>query len=211
MKTLSLLALALFLTSSHALLAQGNKVATVDMERVFKEHPRTKQAEVKFNETKNVAKKEFDEKADAYKKALDDINKIKVQLDAPTLSAEAKTAKAKEREDKIAGARTMERDIDTFRQTREKEFQQEVTKVREEILKEIMDVVMERVKANELDYVFDKSGQSMNGISPVLYARDNFDLTTDVVTAMGKTVRSSAATATPAKAASSPATSPKKP
>ncbi len=208
MKNLLFAALALTIALPGAAFAQDNKVGMLDMDRIFKEHPKTKEAEVKFNESKNVAKKEFDDKADAYKKALDDINKIKLQLDAPALSAEAKATKGKERDEKIAGIQTMERDINAFRQTREQQFQQEVQKVREEILKEITEIVMERVKAKDLDYVFDKSGASMNGLSPILYARENYDFTSEVITALPKGGRTTTAPATPAKAAgSSPAVS----
>ena len=56
--------------------AQGTKIATVDMNRAFKEYNKTKDAEVKINEAKNAAKKEYDDRADSYKKALDEINKI---------------------------------------------------------------------------------------------------------------------------------------
>lgn len=207
MKNIFFAALALILALPAAAFAQGNKFGTIDMDRIFKEHPKTKEAEIKFTRTKEDAKKEFDEKAEAYKKALDDINKLKLQLDAPALSADAKTAKAKEREDKIAGIQTMERDINQFRQTREQQFQQEVQKVREEILKEITDIVLERVKAKDLDYVFDKSGGSMNGISPILYSRDNYEFTGEVIAAF-KEGRATSTSPAPAKAASSPAASP---
>ncbi len=211
MKNILFAAFALALAFSGSAFAQGNKVGTIDMDRIFKEHPKTKQAEAKFNESKTAVRKEFEEKADAYKKALDDINKIKVQLDAPTLSAEAKTAKAKERNEKIASVQTMERDIDSFRQTREQQFQQDVQKVRDEILKEITDIVMERVEAKDLDYVFDKSGGSMNGVSPILYSRDDYDFTGEVIAAFKSAPRTTGATATPAKATSSPAASPTRP
>lgn len=207
MKNFLLAALISVFALSGAAFAQENKVGMVDIERIFKEHPRTKEAEVKFNESKTAVKKEFDVKADAYKKALDDVNKIKMQLDAPTLSAEAKTAKAKEREDKILSIQTMERDINQFRQTREQDFQQQVQKVRDEILKEIMDVIMERVKTKNLDYVFDKSGASTNGLSPILYSRENYDFTDEVITALNKGGRTISASPSPAKAASSPTSS----
>ena len=223
MKRFALLALAFSLATSGAVFAQGMKVGTVDMDRIFKEHPRTKEAELKFNQNREAAKKEYDDKAEAYKKALDDINKIRVQLDAPTLSADAKAAKAKERDEKIAGVRTMERGMDEFKQTREQEFQQEVAKVREEILKEITEILMAKVKADNYDYVFEKTGPSMNGFSPILYSRENIEFTNDVIDTMKKTVRAPAKTASspaaspgkagasPAKAVSSPAASPKKP
>src|SRR3954451_15631097 len=94
-------------------------VGTVDMNRVFKEYSKTKDAEAKLNEAKNAAKKDYDERAEAYKKALDEINMINSQLDAPALSSEAKAQKAKERDQKIANSKNMEREINEFRQTRE--------------------------------------------------------------------------------------------
>src|SRR5436853_4294183 len=109
----SLLALPL------AAFAQGTvKVGTIDMNRAFKEYNKTKDAEAKINEAKNAAKKEYDDRADAYKKALDEINNLNKQLDSNALSAEAKAAKAKDRDDRIANIKNMEREINEFRQTR---------------------------------------------------------------------------------------------
>ncbi|HEX9630036.1 MAG TPA: hypothetical protein VF961_08455, partial [Pyrinomonadaceae bacterium] len=103
MKKLLSMGLASALAFPVAALAQSTlKIGTVDMQRAFKEYTRTKDAEAKINDAKNAAKKEYDDRADAYKKALDEINNLNKQLDAPALSADAKTQKAKERDDKIA-------------------------------------------------------------------------------------------------------------
>lgn len=179
--------------------AQGTlKVGTVDMNRAFKEYNKTKDAEAKINDAKNAAKKEYDDRADAYKKALDDINKLNQQLDAPALSADAKTAKAKERDDKIANIKSMEREINEFRQTRERQLQEQALRMREGIVKEITDIVMDKVKANSFDLVFDKSGMSLNGVPLVMYSRDNMDFTTDVISVLNKPGRVSSTSAAPA-------------
>ncbi len=161
-------------------------VGTVDMNRVFKEYSKTKEAETKLNEAKNAAKKEYDERADAYKKALDEINKLNSQLDAPALSTDAKGQKTKERDEKIAIIKNMEREINEFRQTREQQLQQQVQRMREGILKEITDVVLEHVKARNLDLVFDESGPSLNGFSPLLFSRDRGDFTAEVIASLNK-------------------------
>ncbi len=161
-------------------------VGTVDMNRVFKEYSKTKDAEAKLNEAKNAAKKEYDERADAYKKALDEINKLNSQLDAPALSVDAKAQKAKERDGKIAAIKNMEREINEFRQTREQQLQQQMQRMREGILKEITDVVLEQVKSRGFDLVFDKSGPSLNGFSPLLFSHDRGDFTGDVIAALNK-------------------------
>src|SRR6059036_4092291 len=188
--------------------AQGTmKIGTVDMQRAFKEYGKTKDAETKINDAKNSAKKEYDDRAEAYKKALDEINNLNKQLDAPALSAEAKSQKAKERDDKIANIKNMEREISDFRQTREQQLQQQLMRVREGIVKEITDVVMEKVKTNNMDLVFDKSGMSINGVPFLLYSHDNIDFTNDIITVLNKPGRAASSTAkatssaTPARAA----------
>jgi len=177
--------LGALLVCGHTVQAQL-KVGTVDINRVIREHSKTKEAEAKLNEAKTAAKREFDERAEAYKKALDEINRISAQLDAPALSAEATTAKAKERDVKIAAIKNMEREINEFRGTRERQLQQQVLRFRDSIVKEITDLVMERVKANNIDLVFDKSGASGNGFSPVLFARESADFTAEVIAALEK-------------------------
>src|SRR2546421_527858 len=218
MKKFLLLTAALALVLPAAGYAQGFKVGTVDMNRAFKEHNKTKDSEKKINEAKDAAKKEYDDRAENYKKALDEINKLNQQLDSPALSADKKTSMAKDRDDKIANIKNMEREINEFRQTRERQLQEQAMRMRENIVKEITDVIMERVKTANYDLVFDKSGPSMNGVNIVLHSKDNMDFTTDVITALNKKpattttekpATSPATTTTTSTAA--PATSPKKP
>jgi outer membrane protein len=200
--------LALALAFPIAALAQGTlKIGTVDMQRAFKEYNKTKEAEVKINDAKNAAKKEYDDRAESYKKALDEINNLNKQLESPALSADKKTQTAKERDDKIANIKNMEREISDFRQTRERQLQEQLMRVREGIVKEITDVVMEKVKTNNMDLVFDKSGMSINGVSFLLYSHDNIDFTNDIIAVLNKPGRAASSTAkanpsaTPAKAA----------
>ena len=204
MKKLLTLSLLFALAFPALSFAQALKFGTIDMNRAFKEYNKTKDAEAKINEAKTAAKKEYDERADAYKKALDEINKLNQQLDAPALSADAKTAKAKERDEKISSIKTMEREINEFRQTRERQLQEQALRMREGIVKEISDVVMDKVKTNNFDLVFDKSGMSLNGVPIVMYSRDNYDFTNDVVAVLNKPGRATE------PAAASPTASPAK-
>ena len=80
-------------------------------------------------------------------------------------------------------------------------------RMREGIVKEITDVVMEKVKASNLDLVFDKSGMSINGVPVLMYSHDNIDFTNDIITVLNKPGRAASSTAkanpsaTPARAA----------
>jgi outer membrane protein len=217
MKKFLLLTVAAALALPAAIHAQGLKVGTVDMNRAFKEYNKTKDSEKKINEAKDSAKKEYDDRAENYKKALDEINKLNQQLDSPALSADKKTSMAKERDDKIANIKNMEREINEFRQTRERQLQEQAMRMRENIVKEITDVIMERVKSSGYDLVFDKSGPSMNGVNVVIHSKDNMDFTTEVITALNKkpvtttTEKPATSPASTTTSTAAPATSPKKP
>ena len=217
--SLSLLAAVAF---PMAAFSQGAmKIGTVDMNRAFKEYNRTKDSEKKINEAKDAAKKEFDDRAENYKKALEEINKLAQQLDSPAINADKKTALAKERDEKIANIKNMERELNDFRQTRERQLQEQAMRMRDNIVKEITDVIMERVKASNYDLVFDKSGQSVSSVPLIIHSKDNMDFTTEVITALNKRPAPATTTEKPAAATSpatttttstaAPATSPKKP
>jgi outer membrane protein len=207
-KTLSMFA-ALTLVAPIASFAQGTvKIGTVDMQRAFKEYNKTKEAEVKINDAKNAAKKEYDDRAEAYKKALDEINNLNKQLESPALSADKKTGMAKERDDKIANIKSMEREISDFRQTRERQLQEELMRMREGLVKEITDVVMEKVKAKNLDFVLDKSGVSINGVPVVMYAPENVDFTNEIVETLNKPGRATSSTASKKKTGASASVTP---
>ena len=195
MKKSLLILSALMLAAPIAGYAQGiGKIGTVDMQRAFKEYNKTKDAELKINDAKTAAKKEYDDRAENYKKALDEINNLNKQLESPALSAEKKTGMAKERDDKIANIKSMEREISDFRQTRERQLQEQLMRMREGIVKEITDVVMERVKARSLDFVLDKSGVSINGVPVVLYSPTNVDFTREIIETLNKPGRATAST-----------------
>jgi outer membrane protein len=174
------------------------KIGTVDVDRVLKEFHKSKEAEAKLNEASKAAKKEFDDRVEVYKKALDEINQLNAQLEAPVLSADGKAAKARERDEKIAAIKNMEREIGDFRQTREQQIQQQMLRLREGIVKEIADVVMERGKSKNLDLVFDKSGASLNRFSPILFSPDSMDFTAEIIAELNK----KSATASPTVARS---------
>jgi hypothetical protein len=85
--------------------------------------------------------------------------------------------------------------------------------MREGIVKEISDVVLEKVKASNLDLVFDKSGNSLNGVPVLMYSRESVDFTNDVITVLNKPGRPSSVTtsASPSKEGAAASATPKKP
>jgi len=205
MKKLLSMVFGLSLAVPVAAFAQGAlKIGTIDMQRAFKEFNKTKEAEAKMKDAATSAQKEFNDRADSYKKALDEINNLSKQLDSAALSTEKKNQLAKERDDKIANVKNMEREMNDFRQTRERQLQEQQMHMREGIVKEITEVVMAKVRENKTDLVFDKSGMSLNGVPVVMYAPESFDFTSDIITVLNKPGRAGTSSTEKASTASSP-------
>ena len=182
-----LFAVFLFVSLALAQVAQAElNVGTVDVNRILKEYRKSKEADAKITDAKNAANREFDERVDAYKKELEEINKLNSQIDAPALTPDAKAQKAKQRDEKIATLKNMEREITDFRQTREQQLQQQAQHLQENLLSEITAVVLEQAKAKNLDLVFDTSGASLNRFSPILFSKERADFTSDVIAALNK-------------------------
>ncbi|MGA3171903.1 MAG: OmpH family outer membrane protein [Chthoniobacteraceae bacterium] len=180
--TLVCLGLFGFAATSHAQV----KVGTVDMNKIFSAYYKTKDAEARINEARNSAKQELDEQMDTYKKDLDDINALNDEIAKPELSADAKAAKTKERDDKIQETKSLETQINEFRETREKQLQEQAVRMRNGIVDEITKLVLDKVKQENYDLVMDRSGLSLNGVPILIFAKDGLDFSDDIITELNK-------------------------
>ena len=179
--------------------AQTVKLGTVDMKKVFENYYKTKDAEAKINEARNAAKKEMDDRMDVYNKGVNEVKKMNEEIESPALGKEAKETKSKARDEKVSELNAMQREINEFRQTREKQLQEQSVRMRGGIVDEINKIVEGKVKSDNFDVVFDKSGPSLNGVPIVLYARESFDFTDDVIKALNKNKGKDEPAAAPAK------------
>ena len=186
MKKYLILTLLVAVLGSASASAQNIKIGTVDMKKVFESYYKTKEAEAKINEARNNAKKELEDRMDVAKKTLDEVKKLDEEITKPELSKEAKEQKAKTRSEKATELQNMDREIREFQQSREKQLQEQSVRMRAGIVDDINKVVADRVKAENFDLVVDKSGPSLNGVPIVLFARDSYEFTDVVVTALNK-------------------------
>jgi Skp family chaperone for outer membrane proteins len=173
---------ALGLAGAHAQI----KIGIVDMNEAFVKYYKTKDAEVKINESRTQAKKELDERIEALNKAVEEINKLQQELQKPELSAAAKETKTRELNEKANDARTLDREVAEFRSTRERQIQEQFIRMRKDIIDEIMKVVNAQIKSAGYDLVLDKSGLSMGQIPVVLHSRTDMDFTPAVIAELNK-------------------------
>lgn len=162
------------------------KIGTVDMNVVFTQYHRTKEAETKLNDARAAAKKELDDRLATLKSAMDEINKLNADLEKPELSNDAKQKATKTRDEKVAEARNLDREITEFRGTRERQLQEQFVRMRKDIIDDIMKIVDTKVQNAGYDLVLDTSGMSMGQVPVVVFARKDLDFSKEIIAELNK-------------------------
>jgi outer membrane protein len=178
------------ISSTVSLQAADLKVGTLDMKAIFDGYTKTKDAEAKINEARTQAKKELDERLDVFNKAQEEARKLNDEASKPELSEKAKAEKAKALNEKLQALGTLQREVQEFQQTRERQLSEQSVRSRNALLEDINKVISDKVKSGGYDLVIDKSGQSLNAVGVLVYAKDSFDFTAEVITEINKSAKS---------------------
>ena len=97
------------------------KVGTIDMKQVFDGYYKTKDAEAKINESRAQAQKELAERLDTFNKAQEQARKLNDEAGKSELSEKAKADKVKGLNEKLQELGVMQREVQEFQQTRERQ------------------------------------------------------------------------------------------
>ena len=157
------------------------KIGSVDMKKVFESYWRTKEAETKMSETRAVLKRDLDERMEKRKELQDQIEKLNDEVRKPELSKDTAAKKGKEREDKIGEWQNMMRELQAYQLEKEKQLADQTLRIRNSIVDEIRKVVDDKVKSIGFDLVFDTSGNSINNVPVILYAKESWDFTKEII------------------------------
>ncbi len=165
---------------------QGGRIVTVDLNKIFNEYYKTPTASGKLKETAEGFNKEHEEMVADYKKAVEDLNKLRDEQDKPEYTAEVREQKKKAVQEKLAETSKKQRDIEEYRRSHQKILEDQTTRMRQNILKEINDVVQKESRDAGYLLVLDKSGNTLNGVPPIVYSQEQLDITDDIVKILNK-------------------------
>lgn len=165
------------------------KIGTVDMNKVFSDYSKTKDAQAKYSLAEKAANDDLNTRVEALKRSMQEISALNSDLEKTDLAQDARAAKLKDREAKVAAARTLDREIADFRTAKQKGLQDQFLKMRKDIVDDIMKTMNDLAKAKGFDLVFDKSGLSAGAIPVVLFSRDEYDFSSEVLDTLNKAAK----------------------
>jgi outer membrane protein len=169
-------------------LAQGPaaRIVTIDLNKVFNDYYKTPLAQAKLKDTVDTFTKEQDEMMATYKKGIDELNKLREEQEKSEYTAEVREQKRKAVAEKLAETQKLQRDIEDYRTSHQKILQEQTQRMRQTIIKEINDVVAKQAREQGYQLVFDKSGNTLNGVPVVIYSLDSLEITDEIIKILNK-------------------------
>jgi outer membrane protein len=167
--------------------AQGTgRIVTIDLNKVFNDYYKTPIATAKLKDTVDSYKKEHDDMVANYKKEINELNKLREEQDKTEYTAEVREQKRKAVAEKIAETQKLNRDIEEYDNSHQNILKDQTQRMRTTIVKEITDVIAKEARDQGYQFVFDKSGNTLNGLPAVVFSQDNTEITDDIVKILNK-------------------------
>jgi len=164
----------------------GGRIVTVDLNRVFNEYYKTPASTAKLKETAESYNKEQDDLLAQFRKFSDELAKLQEDQEKPEYTEEVRAQKRKLVKDKLEQIKAKEGEIQNYRRTHAEMLQQRIQRLRQGIIKEIQEVIAKEARDLGYLYVFDKSGQTHNGVPTVVYSQDSLDITEDIIKVLNR-------------------------
>jgi len=181
---ISLRKISLFLLATVTIgtaAAQNLKIATVDMQKLFKEYHRTADAQKQVNVERARIQKENDERLERIREIEAELQTGKKQLEDPSLNDKKKAELYKKFQTKNQEGIALDRERREFLQRRNAALGDKMNQRMRGIIDELRKLVEEQSKADGYDYVFDSSGKGANGIEVLIFSKDANDITASVL------------------------------
>jgi outer membrane protein len=162
--------------------AADQRIATIDLRKVFDGYWRTKQADANLKEQAADLEKESKAMVDQLRKNEEIYRKLMEGANDQSLSQTERDKRKKEAENELLGLREMEAKIKQYDATARTQLGEKQRRMRDNIIQEIRDTVKARVKNAGYSLVLDTAAETVNGTPIVLFNTGADDITDSVLT-----------------------------
>jgi outer membrane protein len=169
---------ALFVLSATA---ADQKIAIIDLKKVFDEYFKTKLADAQIKEEANGLDKDRKALTDQYQKLTDDYKKALDDANNQGVSGAEREKRKKAAEGKLIEINDLEGTIKQFDRTARGNLEEKQRIAREKILVEIKNVVAAKARAGGYTLVLDSAGEALSRTTVVFYTNGEHDLTSNVL------------------------------
>lgn len=176
----SLLAVLALIAPATSAFAE-NKIAIVDLRKLFEDYYRTKQADIRIKDEATELDKDKKTIVDRLQAAKTDYKTLLEKANESLISSEEREKCKKTAETELGRITDMERELQQFDTQARATLDEKLRRMRENILGEIKAAIEAKAKAGRYTLVLDVGSESFNKTAIVLYTSGEDDLTTAVL------------------------------
>jgi outer membrane protein len=177
----TILILSMYVAMALSAVAAEQKIATIDLRKVFDKYWRTVQADANLKEQAADLEKERKVMLDQLQKGEEGYRKLFDGANDQALSAAEREKRKKDAENELLGLRDMEARIKQFDNTSRTTLGEKQRRIRDNILQEIRDTIKTQVKSGGYTLVIDTAAETPNGTPIVLFNAGSSDITDPVL------------------------------
>lgn len=149
------------------------------MQGILTQFEKTKEADARINESRTQALKELEQRIAFFSQAESDARALKAEIEGDKLSESEKAEKLQIFNGKLGELQSLQNEVQSFQQTREKHLSEKVLIERSRLLEQINKVIATR--ADKYDLILNKSATAASGIEEILFVTDAVDLTPEIL------------------------------
>jgi outer membrane protein len=158
-----------------------NKVATVDLKKLFDNYYKTKLATQAIQDRANDMDKDYTSMAQDLKKKSDQYEQLLESASDPAVSDQERQKRKDSANDLLKQLQDSKAAIDQYERQAQMTLTDQKQRMRDKILDEIKVVVADKAKSGGYTLVLDTAAQTVNGTPAIVFTTGEGDLTADVL------------------------------
>ena len=162
------------------------RIATVDMQELFKQYHNTGEAQKQINTERARIQKDNNERLAKIRDIEAALGRLSKELEDPSVNESRKQALFKDWQSQQQEGIALDRERREFLQRRNQMLNEKMLQRMKGILEEIRKLVEEHAKTENFDYVLDKSGLSATQVPFLLYTKDATEITEVILKNLNK-------------------------
>lgn len=166
--------------------AQNLKVATVDMQELFKQYYQTNEAQDLINVERAKINQDNEDRLKRIREIETNLENFKKQIEDPSVNESKKQSLIKDFQAQQQEGIQLDKERREYIQRRTTALNENMVQRMKSILEDIRKLVEQRSKADNFDFVFDKSGMSTSQVPVLLYSKDATDITASLLKVLNK-------------------------
>jgi outer membrane protein len=178
---------ALLILSIPAQAQAQPRLGTIDLKKVFDGYYKTKQADVQLKDRAADAEKVLKGMLDDYQKANEEYKKLIEGANDQAVSGEEREKRKKSAETKLYELQEIEKSVAQFRRETQTRLEEQKLRMRDNILREIREVITAKARTANYTMVFDTAAESANRTPILLFTNGQNDMTDEVLSQINAT------------------------